>query len=124
MKKINYHTHTYRCGHANGNEEDMVKAAIKMGIEDLGMCCHVPLPHYRQHLIRSIPALRGIRSVLSLVKAFIYNGPAMRMKYQDKEEHLKKIEECQETYKEQIHIYKGFEAEGLEEYFDYYQSLS
>ena len=38
MKKTNYHTHTYRCGHANGNEEDMIQAAIDMGIEELGMC--------------------------------------------------------------------------------------
>ena len=51
MKKVNYHTHTYRCGHANGNEEEMIQAAINMGIEDLGMCGHVPLPHYRKHLI-------------------------------------------------------------------------
>ena len=28
MKKTNFHTHTYRCGHANGTEEDMVQAAI------------------------------------------------------------------------------------------------
>lgn len=46
MKKVNYHTHTYRCGHANGNEEEMIQAAINMGIEDLGMCgpcahCHI-----------------------------------------------------------------------------------
>ena len=42
MKKVNYHTHTYRCGHANGSEEDMIKAAINLRIEKLGICCHVP----------------------------------------------------------------------------------
>lgn len=123
MKKINYHTHTYRCGHANGNEEDMIKAAIDMGIEVLGMCGHVPLPHYRKHLLRSIPSLRGLRSVLSLVRAFIANGPNMRMPFQQMEEHLEILRDCQKKYKEQITIYKGFEAEGLSEYFDYYQSL-
>ena len=59
MKKTNFHTHTYRCGHANGSEEDMVCAAIKMGIEELGISEHVPLPHYRQHLLKSLVAIRG-----------------------------------------------------------------
>ena len=85
MKKTNYHTHTYRCGHANGNEEDMIQAAIDMGIEELGMCCHVPFPHYRKHLIRSLPSVRGVRSLLSLLKAIIKDGPNMRMPYRDME---------------------------------------
>lgn len=123
MKKINFHTHTYRCGHANGTEKDMIEAAIRLGIEDLGMSCHVPLPHYRKHLLKSLPAIRGIRSLVSLMMAFIKNGPHMRMPYKQMDEHLQKIEECQDKYKNQIHIYKGFEAEGLTEYFDYYQSL-
>lgn len=123
MKKINFHTHTYRCGHANGTEKDMIEAAIRLGIEDLGMSCHVPLPHYRKHLLKSLPAIRSIRSLVSLIMAFIKNGPHMRMPYKQMDEHLQKIEECQEKYKNQIHIYKGFEAEGLTEYFDYYQSL-
>lgn len=123
MRTYNYHTHTYRCGHANGNEEDMVKAAIDMKLDDLGMCCHVPLPHYRKHLLYSLPAIRNLKSLASLCLSFIKNGPSMRMPYIQIEEHLKKIEECQNKYKEQINIYKGFEAEGLQEYFDYYQSL-
>lgn len=123
MKKINFHTHTYRCGHANGNEKEMVESAIHLGIEDLGIACHVPLPHYRKHLMQSLPAIRSIRSLCSLIVAFIKNGPHMRMPYTELEEHLQKIEECQKTYQDQIRIYKGFEAEGLTEYFDYYQSL-
>ena len=122
MKKVNYHTHTKRCGHANGNEEDMVKAAIAMGIENLGLCCHVPLPHYRKHLLFSIPFMRSLRDIKSLVASLIYNGPHMRMPYPTMEEHLKAIEECQKKYTD-IHIYKGFEAEGIPEYFDYYRSL-
>lgn len=123
MKKVNYHTHTYRCGHANGTEEEMIDAAIKIGIEDLGICCHVPLPHYRFHLIKSIPAIRSIKSIVSLAFAFIKQGPNMRMPYKSIDEHLNEVSQCQEKYKDQIHIYKGFEAEGITEYFDYYQSL-
>lgn len=123
MRKYNYHTHTYRCGHANGNEEDMVKAAIAMKLDDLGICCHIPLPHYRKHLICSLPAIRSIRSLLSLCLSTLKNGPSMRMPYLQLDEHLTKILECQNKYKDQICIYKGFEAEGLKEYFPYYQSL-
>ena len=71
MKKTNFHTHTYRCGHANGSEEDMICAAMKMGIEELGLSEHVPLPHYRQHLFKSLVAIRSPRSFLSLIYAFI-----------------------------------------------------
>lgn len=123
MKKINYHTHTYRCGHANGTEEEMVKAAIEMGIEELGMSEHVPLPHYRKHLIHSIHALRSFRSFLSLVNAFIKDGPSMRMPYKQMNDYLDAIDRCSKNNADQITIYKGFEAEGLEEYFDYYQTL-
>ena len=105
MKKTNYHTHTYRCGHANGNEEDMIQAAIDMGIEELGMCCHVPFPHYRKHLIRSLPSVRGVRSLLSLLKAIIKDGPNMRMPYRDMETHLELLSQYQKSYEDKIKIF-------------------
>ena len=36
MNKNNYHTHTTRCFHAIGKDEEYVKAAIKAGIKELG----------------------------------------------------------------------------------------
>ena len=39
----NYHTHTYRCRHAVGADEDYVKRAIEGGIKHLGFSEHVPL---------------------------------------------------------------------------------
>ncbi|MCD7840092.1 MAG: PHP domain-containing protein, partial [Erysipelotrichaceae bacterium] len=123
MKKINYHTHTYRCGHANGSEEDMIKAAIDMGIKELGFSEHVPLPHYRKHLIHSIPFIRSLASISSLITSIIKDGPDMRMPYKDLENHLDILRTLENTYKDQIKIYKGFEAEALPQYFDYYESL-
>lgn len=123
MKKNNFHTHTYRCGHANGSEEDMVLSAIQMGVDNLGFSEHIPLPHYRQHLLKSINHVRGFKSAFSLIKAFVLNGPGMRMPYKTMENHLQAINECQLKHQGKIMIYKGFEAEGLKEYFDYYQSL-
>ena len=38
----NYHTHTYRCRHANGTEEEYVQAAIEMGLDIFGFSDHSP----------------------------------------------------------------------------------
>lgn len=38
--RVNYHTHTVRCGHAKGTEEEYVKAAIESGMEVLGFSEH------------------------------------------------------------------------------------
>ena len=34
--KHNFHTHTTRCGHATGTEEEYVQAAIQRGLKQLG----------------------------------------------------------------------------------------
>ncbi|MBQ4516683.1 MAG: histidinol-phosphatase [Clostridia bacterium] len=39
----NYHTHTHRCGHASGAEEEYIEAAIKNGIKYMGFSDHMPL---------------------------------------------------------------------------------
>ena len=38
----NYHTHTWRCNHATGDEESYVKAALKQGFSILGFSDHTP----------------------------------------------------------------------------------
>lgn len=38
----NYHTHTHRCNHATGREEDYIKAALESGLETLGWADHTP----------------------------------------------------------------------------------
>lgn len=40
---FNYHTHTARCGHADGEEREYVERAIAAGIKTLGFSDHVPL---------------------------------------------------------------------------------
>jgi len=37
---FNYHTHTIRCGHAQGEDREYVEAAIKAGIQTLGFADH------------------------------------------------------------------------------------
>lgn len=38
----NYHTHTYRCKHADGDVDDYCRAAIKNGLKVLGITDHTP----------------------------------------------------------------------------------
>ena len=42
MQNFNYHTHTYRCKHASGSDEEYVLAAIKAGYKTLGFSDHAP----------------------------------------------------------------------------------
>ena len=41
----NYHTHTWRCQHARGTEEQFVQTAIELGFETLGFSDHTPWPY-------------------------------------------------------------------------------
>lgn len=124
MMKTNFHTHTFRCGHALGNEEAMVKSAIKNDILELGFSDHIPLPHYRLHILKGLPyTLKELRAFLVAVKTIYTNGPAMRMPYYSKKEHLDEVKRVKEKYKEKIKVYQGFEAEYFENYLQYYQNL-
>ncbi len=40
--KANYHTHTWRCNHASGEEKQYVENALKAGLEILGFADHTP----------------------------------------------------------------------------------
>ncbi len=45
----NYHTHTPRCGHADGREEEYVRCALDAGVQILGFSDHTPYPFPRGH---------------------------------------------------------------------------
>ena len=92
-----YHTHTYRCGHAKGTDEEYVLNAIKMGIKRLGFSDHIIFKDLKQ--------------------------PGIRASYEMLEDYLSSIKALKEKYKDQIDIIIGFEAEYYEEYKDYYQEL-
>jgi histidinol-phosphatase (PHP family) len=52
MLKQNFHTHTYRCGHAEDDVDDYCKLAVDLGMEVLGFSDHTPLPDGRWDTIR------------------------------------------------------------------------
>ena len=99
MNKLEYcyHTHTYRCGHAEGSDEEYILKAIEMGIKRLGFSDHVILPDYNQ--------------------------PGIRASFDKLEDYLSSINCLKEKYKDQIEIIVGFEAEYYEKYHAYYKEL-
>lgn len=96
--KNNYHTHTFRCGHAGEfKDEEYVLAAIKNGFETLGFSDHIMLPGISQE---------GIRGDYSLL-----------------DDYVNSINSLKEDYKNKIKIHLGFEAEALPEFYNYYNEL-
>lgn len=92
----NYHTHTYRCGHASSDgDEAYVKAAIEAGYKALGFTDHCPWPYSED-----------------------FYTPGVRMHMNGLTEYLQSISELKEKYKDQIHIYAGLECEFFKEYLD------
>ena len=55
----NYHTHTYRCRHAEGDEREYAEQAAKAGLKILGFSDHTPQDYFdagpRPHPIRMTP---------------------------------------------------------------------
>lgn len=97
--KVNYHSHTKRCGHAEGEDEDFVKTAIKCGYKIYGFSDHVMLPKFEQ---------KGMRGSYEL----------------DFDDYVKSVRSLEKKYKDQIEIHLAFEAEWLfDAYDDYYDHL-
>ena len=72
--KANYHTHTWRCKHAVGEERQYVENAIAGGIKILGFSDHTPMPYaggYVSPSKMSLEEMDGyVDTVLSLQKEY------------------------------------------------------
>ncbi len=95
MQNFNLHTHTMRCNHAIGVDEEYVLAAIQAGLKTLGFSDHVPFPN------------------------FSYG----RMEMEEAQDYIDSLRFLKEKYKDQIDIKIGFECEYFKEYTEYYKSL-
>ena len=85
MQLFNYHTHTSRCGHAWGTDEEYVEAAIKVGYKVLGFSDHAPY------------------KTLSLDWA--------RMDWDKLEDYLESVKSLKKAYEGKIDIHLGLETE-------------
>lgn len=93
----NYHTHTSRCGHASGLDEEYVLKAIELGIKRLGFSDHIYFPDFYQ--------------------------PRVRMDESQFQGYLDSIHYLQNKYKNQIEIKVGLEAEYFPKFKDFYVDL-
>ncbi len=90
----NYHTHTYRCRHATGTEEEYIERAIANGIKYMGFSDHVPLKFDDGFELRS------------------------RVPVDSAAEYVATISALREKYKDKIDIKIGFEMEYFPAIFD------
>ena len=90
----NYHTHTFRCHHALGTDEDYVRSAVENGVKILGFSDHGCMigPDYLK--------------------------PDMRMRPELLPDYIYCIRKLREKYADQIDIHIGLEIEYYPEVFD------
>ncbi len=72
--KANYHTHTFRCGHAIGREEEYVLEAIGAGIEIFGFADHAPYlfsaGYYSNIRMRPVQLAGYVRTIEGLRRSY------------------------------------------------------
>lgn len=90
----NFHTHTTRCRHATGSDEDYVKCAIEAGIKHLGFSDHAPY----------------------IFPDGYENG--YRVQMCDSQSYVTDLQKLREKYRDQIEISIGFEMEYYPAYFE------
>lgn len=95
----NYHTHTFRCSHAAGEDREYVEAAIENGFKVLGFSDHCPW-------VFSDGYHSGIRMGEDQVEGYFNSLTALK-----------------KEYAEDITIYIGFEAEYIPELMEAQEKL-
>ncbi len=95
----NYHSHTTRCQHAVGAEEEYVRRAIDSGFEILGFADHSAWP-YRSNFVA------GMRMHISQLDDYVTTVKALREKYMEK-----------------IRIHLGMECEAFGEFYPWLEEI-
>ncbi len=93
---VDLHVHTYRCHHARGTAEDMVKSAIQRGLKAIGINDHFPM----RYLPAPIPA------------------QDYAMDLSEFPDHMKDIKQVREKYKGKIDVLIGSEVDFYEPAID------
>ncbi|MDD3409741.1 MAG: histidinol-phosphatase [Eubacteriales bacterium] len=95
----NYHTHTTRCQHAHGTDEEYVLSAIANGLTTLGFSDHGPYPYtdYRSRV---------------------------RMTLDQRPEYVESLRQLKRKYQGQIEILIGYEYEYFPEYLPFLRAAA
>ena len=96
--KYNYHTHTARCFHATGKDEEYVLAAIKAGFDEIGFADHSP---------------------------WNFDGfvSGMRMHENELEGYCNSVKALREKYKDSISVKLGLECEYFPKYMPWLKEM-
>lgn len=92
--RTNYHTHTWRCRHASGNEREFIEEAIEGGIKYLGFSDHSPMPFPADY------------------------DSTFRMKMDQLDDYCDTLLKLKKEYERDIEIHIGLEAEYYPLYFE------
>ena len=97
--RTNYHTHTIRCHHATGSDEDFIISAIKGGYKELGFSDHTPWKYDTNYVsdIRMLP--------------------------EELPEYIESLRLLREKYKNQISIKIGLECEYFPNYLHWLKGI-
>ena len=89
----NYHTHTARCGHARGTEEEYILRAISCGIKRMGFSDHIPFRFPDGH------------------------DSTFRVPVEQAQDYFTVLRALREKYRDQIELKLGFEMEYYPAFF-------
>ena len=92
----NYHTHTTRCGHAEGTEEEYIQTALRCGYQVLGFSDHTPWAYATPGFVSRIRMLPG-----------------------QLEDYVSTLTALREKYAGRIRLHIGLEAEYFPAYLDW-----
>ena len=95
--KFNYHTHSQRCGHGSGVEEEYILAAIEAGFDVIGISEH--MPYTGRHIA------------------------ADRMPIEDWDDYIATLKHLKEKYKNQIDVKIGVEFEYYPNHIEHLKKL-
>lgn len=96
MRKVNYHTHTALCLHADGMEIDYAREALSARLDVLGFSDHAPFPDNRFDL---------------------------RMRYRELDPYLHRIAGLKNRFHGRLKILAGLEIEYCPDMLPYYRDL-
>jgi histidinol-phosphatase (PHP family) len=98
----NYHSHTARCGHAWGTDDEFVLAAIDAGFQVLGFSEHTPWPF-----------ADGYQEI----------DTRQRIRVEELDDYIAAIQGLKEKYQDKIQIKIGLECECFPQYYDWLKSI-
>jgi histidinol-phosphatase (PHP family) len=99
---VDYHTHHYRCGHAEGELAEYVEAAINAGLDEIGLSDHSPIYH-----LGSDPHPR----------------PHTAMSQLDLPHYMVEIQSVQQRFADQITVRLGVESDYVLGWDEHYRAL-